>query len=208
MTYILGLNAYHADAGISLTYVMSRLRNRGERADTAGNLKRHLPAQEFRCTTPTVEHHLCHLASAFLVSPYDKAVAVSVDGFGDFFLVAWGLGDGGNLSVDGRVYFPHSLGVCYEAMTQFIGFREEKRTEIRAVTHVDGTGRLQTVTWAGTPRYARLISAFRDRTGVPIALNTSFDENEPVVCRPAEAIDCFLRIRMDVLVLGDTLIQR
>ena len=69
-----------------------------------------------------VEHHLCHLASAFLVSPYDKAVAVSVDGFGDFSSAAWGLGEGGRLAVDGRVYFPHSLGVFYEAMTQFIGF--------------------------------------------------------------------------------------
>ena len=69
-----------------------------------------------------VEHHLCHLASAFLVSPFDKAVAVSVDGFGDFSSAAWGLGEGGKLTVDGRVYFPHSLGVFYEAMTQFIGF--------------------------------------------------------------------------------------
>jgi len=93
-------------------------------------------------------------------------------------------------------------------MMQVFRIREEKRTEVRAVTHVDGTGRLQTVTWTGSPRYARQISAFRDRTGVPIVLNTSFDENEPVVCRTEEAIDCFLRIRMDVLVLGDTLIKR
>ena len=506
--------AYALTSGVSLNYVLSRLRNRGERADVAGNLKQHLPEQEFRGTAHTVEHHLCHLASAFLVSPYDKAVAVSVDGFGDFSSAAWGLGEGGNLAVDGRVYFPHSLGVFYEAMTQFIGFphygdeykvmglapygqptyldqmkevvrlkddgtfaldlryfrhasgeganyqvkdgipsggrlwsdelvkllgpardpaapledkhrdiarsaqvtyenaffhllnslharyradavvlaggcaynsvangkvlertpfkklyvqsaggdaggaigaafatwhktggatakrhfvmdhsywgpsatpdeiataidrrradfeaagcrieriadeatlcrhtaqaisegkvigwfqgrlewgpralgnrsilgdprradmkdilnlkikrresfrpfapsilreavpqwfetdddvpfmmqvfriREEKRAEIPAVTHVDGTGRLQTVTWSGNPRYARLISAFRDLTGVPIVLNTSFNENEPVVCKPEEAIDCFLRTRMDVLVLGDTLIQR
>ena len=82
----------------------------------------HLPEQEFRGTVHAVEHHLCHLASAFLVSPYDKAVAVSVDGFGDFSSAAWGLGEGGTLAVDGRVYFPHSLGVFYEAMTQFIGF--------------------------------------------------------------------------------------
>ena len=93
-------------------------------------------------------------------------------------------------------------------MMQVFRIREERRKEIPAVTHVDGTGRLQTVTWAGNPRYARLISAFRDLTGVPIVLNTSFNENEPVVCKPEEAIDCFLRTRMDVLVLGDTLIQR
>ena len=64
--------------------MLSRLRQRNERADIAGNLKRDLPEQEFRGTVHAVEHHLCHLASAFLVSPYDEAVAVSVDGFGDF----------------------------------------------------------------------------------------------------------------------------
>lgn len=506
--------AYVLTSGISPSYVLSRLRARGERTDIAGNLRQYLPEQEFRGTVHAVEHHLCHLASAFLVSPYDKAVAVSVDGFGDFSSAAWGLGQGGQLAVDGRVYFPHSLGVFYEAMTQFIGFpyygdeykvmglapygepeyveamkrivrlkddgtfaldlryfrhasgeganytvkdgipsggrlwsdalkellgpprdpkepledrhrniarsaqatyenaffhllgalhrryqsdavvvaggcaynsvangkifdrspfrhvyvqsaggdaggsigaafatwhkvegdrakrhfvmdhaywgpsatpdeivdaiaarrpdfdaaqctiervadeatlcrrtaqavsegkvigwfqgrlewgpralgnrsilgdprradmkdilnlkikrresfrpfapsvlrdavkdwfetdddvpfmmqvfkiREERRKEIPAVTHVDGTGRLQTVTWAGNPRYARLIQAFRDLTGVPMVLNTSFNENEPVVCRPEEAIDCFLRTKMDVLVLGDTLIAR
>ena len=505
---------YVATSGVSPSYVLNRLRQRGERADIAGNLAQHLPEQAFRGTVHAVEHHLCHLASAFLVSPYDKAVAISVDGFGDFSSAAWGLGQGGEITVDGRVFFPHSLGVFYEAMTQFIGFphygdeykvmglapygeprfvdqmkeivrlntdgrfeldlrffrhasgeganyqvkdgipsggklwsdaladllgpardpkapledrhrdiarsaqvtyenaffnllaathrrygsdavvlaggcaynsvangkvlerspfkklyvqsaggdaggaigaafatwhrlggaqarrhfvmdhaywgpsytpdqvaqaiaarradfdaegctieriadeatlcrqtaheislgkvigwfqgrlewgpralgnrsilgdprradmkdilnlkikrresfrpfapsilreavpewfesdddvpfmmqvfriREERRKEIPAVTHVDGTGRLQTVTWAGNPRYARLIQSFRDITGVPIVLNTSFNENEPVVCRPEEAIDCFLRTKMDVLVLGDTLIRR
>src|SRR5216684_3014171 len=109
-------------SGVGPGYVLDRLRQRGDRADVAGNLKRHLPDQEFRGTVHAVEHHLCHLASAFLVSPYDKAVAVSVDGFGDFSSAAWGLGEGGTITVDGRVYFPHSLGVFYEAMTQFIGF--------------------------------------------------------------------------------------
>ena len=93
-------------------------------------------------------------------------------------------------------------------MMQVFRIRAEKRAEIPAVTHVDGTGRLQTVTWTGNPRYARLIEAFRDLTGVPIVLNTSFNENEPVVCKPEEAIDCFLRTKMDVLVLGDTFIER
>lgn len=505
---------YVLSSGVSLDYVLSRLRHRADRADVAGNLRRTLPEQKFRGTVHPVEHHLCHLASAFLVSPYQRAVAVSVDGFGDFSSAAWGLGQGGNLAVDGRVYFPHSLGVFYEAMTQFIGFphygdeykvmglapygeprfvdamkhivnlkddgtfaldlryfrhasgeganyevkegipsggrlwrdelasllgaarepnapledrhrdiarsaqatyengffnllnalharyggdavvvaggcaynsvangkiferspfrhvyvqsaggdaggaigaafatwhkvegdkarrhfvmdhaywgpqatadeiataiaarrgdfdlakctiedvtdeadlcrrtaqaisegkvigwfqgrlewgpralgnrsilgdprradmkdilnlkikrresfrpfapsilrervkdwfetdddvpfmmqvfkiRPEKRKEIPAVTHVDGSGRLQTVTSSANPRYARLIGAFGDLTGVPIVLNTSFNENEPVVCRPEEAIDCFLRTKMDVLVLGDTLISR
>ena len=506
--------AYVVSSGVSPSYLLKRLRHRGERADVAGNLARTLPDQQFSGTVHAVEHHLCHLASAFLVSPFDKAVAVSVDGFGDFSSAAWGLGEGGNLAVDGRVYFPHSLGVFYEAMTQFIGFphygdeykvmglapygkpslvermseivtlrndgtfalnlkyfrhasgeganysvnegipsggrlwsdaltgllgpardpaaplgdkhkdiarstqatyenaffnllgalhqrydsdavvlaggcaynsvangkilerspfkkvyiqsaggdsggaigaafatwqkiggdkarthfvmdhsywgpsatpdeiaaaiaarradfaaagctieriadeaslcrntakaiadgkvigwfqgrmewgpralgnrsilgdprradmkdilnlkikrresfrpfapsilrdrvkdwfqtdgdvpfmmqvfkiREEKRKEIPAVTHVDGSGRLQTVTWSSNPRYARLIQSFGDLTGVPIVLNTSFNENEPVVCKPEEAIDCFLRTKMDVLVLGDTYITR
>jgi carbamoyltransferase len=506
--------AYVLTSGVSPSYVLKRLRHRGDRADVAGNLQRTLPDQTFTGTVHPVEHHLCHLASAFLVSPFDRAVAVSVDGFGDFSSAAWGLGQGGKLEVEGRVYFPHSLGVFYEAMTQFIGFphygdeykvmglapygqpvlmdamkdivrlkedgtfalnlryfqhasgeganysvkegipsggrlwsdamipllgpprdpaapledhhrniarsaqamyeeaffnllgalhrryqtdnvviaggcaynsvangkilerspfkhvyiqsaggdaggsigaafatwhkveadkakrhfvmdhaywgpsatpeeiavaiaarradfeaagcrimriadeatlckrtaaaiaegkvigwfqgrlewgpralgnrsilgdprradmkdilnlkikrresfrpfapsilreavkdwfetdddvpfmmqvfkiRAERRKEIPAVTHVDGSGRLQTVTWAGNPRYARLIQTFGEITGVPIVLNTSFNENEPVVCKPEEAIDCFLRTKMDVLVLGDTLIER
>jgi carbamoyltransferase len=506
--------AFVLTSGVRPGYVLKRLRDRGERSDIAGNLRQHLPEQEFRGTVHAVEHHLCHLASAFLVSPYDKAVAVSVDGFGDFSSAAWGLGQGSRLAVEGGIYFPHSLGVFYEAMTQFIGFphygdeykvmglapygeprfvdkmrdivrlvgdgtfaldlryfrhasgeganyevkdgipsggrlwsealsmllgpardpaaplenrhrdiarsaqatyeaaffnllgalhrrydtdtvvlaggcaynsvangkilerspfrkvyvqsaggdaggsigaafatwhkvegegarrhfvmdhsywgpsatpaeiaaaiaarrpdfdaaactiervddenalcrrtaqaisegkvigwfqgrlewgpralgnrsilgdprrtdmkdilnlkikrresfrpfapsilreavkdwfetdddvpfmmqvfkiRPEKRKEIPAVTHVDGSGRLQTVTRSANPRYWTLISAFRDITGVPILLNTSFNENEPVVCKPEEAIDCFLRTRMDVLVLGDTFIAR
>ena len=93
-------------------------------------------------------------------------------------------------------------------MTQVFQIREEKRSAIPAVTHVDGSGRLQTVHRATNPRYYALIDAFRDLTGVPMVLNTSFNENEPVVCRPGEALDCFLRTRMDVLVLGNTFIHR
>ena len=93
-------------------------------------------------------------------------------------------------------------------MMQVFQIREEKRRLIPAVTHVDGSGRLQTVHRETNPRYHRLIETFRGLTGVPMVLNTSFNENEPVVCRPAEALDCFLRTKMDVLVLGDTLIER
>jgi len=93
-------------------------------------------------------------------------------------------------------------------MLQVYPIRPERRAEIPAVTHVDGTGRLQTVNETDNPRYYRLIAAFRDLTGVPMLLNTSFNENEPVVCRPEEALDCFLRTRMDVLVLGDIMIER
>jgi carbamoyltransferase len=93
-------------------------------------------------------------------------------------------------------------------MMQVFQIREEKRKEIPAVTHVDGSGRLQTVHKQTNPRYYKLISVFKELTGVPIVLNTSFNENEPVVCKPEEALDCFLRTRMDVLVLGDWFVAR
>ena len=62
--------------------------------------------------------------------------------------------------------------------------------------------------WRTNPRYHRLIAAFRELTGLPMVLNTSFNENEPVVCEPREALDCFLRTRMDVLVMGETILAR
>jgi len=93
-------------------------------------------------------------------------------------------------------------------MTLAYAVRPEKRALIPAPTHVDGTGRLQTVTREANPQYHALISAFRDLTGVPVVLNTSFNDNEPIVCRPEEAIDCFLRTKMDALVLGDFLVTR
>jgi carbamoyltransferase len=93
-------------------------------------------------------------------------------------------------------------------MMQVHPIREDKRAQIPAVTHVDGSGRLQTVSRETNPLYYRLIEAFADLTGVPMVLNTSFNENEPVVCRPEEALDCFLRTRMDVLVLGNWFVFR
>jgi len=93
-------------------------------------------------------------------------------------------------------------------MTFAYSVRPEKRNQIPAPTHVDGTGRLQTVTCEANPRYWRLIKAFEQATGVPIVLNTSFNDNEPIVCRPEEALDCFLRTQMDALVLGDFLISK
>jgi carbamoyltransferase len=93
-------------------------------------------------------------------------------------------------------------------MMQVFQVREEKRGQIPAVTHVDGSGRLQTVHRQTNSRYYRLIECFRDLTGVPMVLNTSFNENEPVVCRPEEALDCFLRTKMDALVIGDFVLLR
>ena len=93
-------------------------------------------------------------------------------------------------------------------MTQAYSVRPEKRDSIPAPTHVDGTGRLQTVTQEANPRYWGLIREFANLTGVPVVLNTSFNDNEPIVCRPEEAIECFLRTKMDVLVLGDILVRK
>jgi carbamoyltransferase len=93
-------------------------------------------------------------------------------------------------------------------MMEVFQIRPEKRLLIPAVTHVDGSGRLQTVHRETNPLYHKLISDFRSLTSVPIVLNTSFNENEPVVCRPDEALDCFLRTKMDLLVMGSWMMQR
>ncbi|MDT4953791.1 MAG: carbamoyltransferase [Acidobacteriota bacterium] len=86
--------------------------------------------------------------------------------------------------------------------------KPEQRALIPAVTHVDGSGRLQTVSRDVNERYYQLISDFYKLTGVPIVLNTSFNENEPVVCTPRHAIDCFLKTRMDVIYLGNHAVRR
>jgi carbamoyltransferase len=93
-------------------------------------------------------------------------------------------------------------------MMKVFQIRSKYRDMIPAVIHVDGTGRLQTVHKETNPRYYQLIEHFRDLTGIPVVLNTSFNENEPVVCYPEEALDCFLRTQMDVLVLGNFFIER
>ena len=86
--------------------------------------------------------------------------------------------------------------------------KKEKRNEIPAVTHVDGTGRLQSVDKEISPRYYALIEAFRKKTGIPILLNTSFNENEPIVNSPSEALDCYLRTNMDMLVMENIVVER
>ena len=93
-------------------------------------------------------------------------------------------------------------------MIQVYPVRPDKRDTIPAVTHVDGSGRLQSVARDGNPRYWALIRAFADLTGVPVLLNTSFNENEPIVERPEHALDCFLRTDMDVLVMGPHMLSK
>lgn len=110
------------------------------------------------------------------------------------------------LREDVREWFEQEDDVPF--MMEVFQVREEKRSLIPATTHADGSGRLQTVHKDTNPRYHRLISAYKAITGVPMVLNTSFNENEPVVCRPQEALDCFLRTKMDVLVLNDWVVTR
>lgn len=93
-------------------------------------------------------------------------------------------------------------------MVQVYPVRPDKRGVIPAVTHVDGSGRLQSVEPDTNPRYWALLRAFADRTGVPVLLNTSFNENEPIVEHPAQALDCFLRTDMDVLVMGPHVLRK
>ncbi len=93
-------------------------------------------------------------------------------------------------------------------MQQVYLVREEMRPLLPAITHVDGTGRIQTVNARINPTYHRLISAFGELTGVPIVLNTSLNENEPIVDTPEQALDCFLRTRMDAIVIDRTMVRR
>jgi carbamoyltransferase len=103
-------------------------------------------------------------------------------------------------------YFEHDHPSPF--MLHVYKIRPEKRKDLCAVNHVDDTGRLQTVTREENPMYYDLISAFYRKTGIPVILNTSFNENEPIVCTPEEAIDCFQRTRMDVLAIGPFLVTK
>jgi len=99
-----------------------------------------------------------------------------------------------------REYFEHDHPSPF--MLHVYKIRPEKRSQLSAVNHVDDTGRLQTVGRDENPLYHDLIRTFERKTGIPVVLNTSFNENEPIVCKPEEAIDCFKRTRMDVLAIG------
>ncbi len=103
-------------------------------------------------------------------------------------------------------YFEETYPVPF--MEKVYPVKKDKQSVIPAVTHVDGSGRLQSVSKKQNDRYWKLIEAFRSKTGVPVLLNTSFNENEPIVHLPKEALDCYLRTNMDVLVLGDYFISR
>ncbi len=106
----------------SLKMLFDRFRNKRKRASVRDYLSKSFPDNKFRGFVHSVEHHAAHLSSAFHVSPFNNAVVVSVDGFGDFASSAWGIGLGTKIDLQSRVYFPHSLGIFYQSLTQFIGF--------------------------------------------------------------------------------------
>jgi len=106
----------------NLGLVLDRIKNKRERLDILDQLSRTFPNQQFNGKVHKIEHHLAHLYSAFYVSPFEQAVTVSIDGFGDFSSGAWGVGRGKEIVIDGRVLFPHSLGIFYQALTQYLGF--------------------------------------------------------------------------------------
>ncbi len=106
----------------SIALLRDRLANRAQRAGLPELLAKEFPGQCFGGKFHHIEHHLAHLSSAFHVSPFEQAVIVSVDGFGDFASAAWGVGQDAKIKIEGRVHFPHSLGIFYQALTQYLGF--------------------------------------------------------------------------------------
>src|SRR5690606_24743569 len=102
--------------------VLDRMRNQAKRQSVEAELEAAFPETPFRGIVHRVEHHTAHLASAFLVSPFQEASVASIDGFGDFASAAWGIGRDTTIDVEERITFPHSLGVFYQALTQYLGF--------------------------------------------------------------------------------------
>lgn len=114
---------YSATRRPGVRLVCDRIRSRSKRRAVAGSISDSLSDRGFAGEVQFVEHHLAHLASAYFTSPFESALALSIDGFGDFASTAWGLGEGDSLKSDGKIYFPHSLGIFYEAITRFLGFK-------------------------------------------------------------------------------------
>jgi carbamoyltransferase len=103
-------------------FLMDRLKNKRNRLSIKDELRALIPESNFLGDIHNIEHHLCHLSSSYHVSNFEKSIAISVDGFGDFSSAAWGICEKNNIEIDNKVYFPHSLGIFYQAMTQFLGF--------------------------------------------------------------------------------------
>ena len=102
-------------------FVINKLKNKKKRDNVLAELEKNI-GNDFKGKIHNIEHHLAHLSSAYHVSPFDNSVIVSVDGFGDFASTAWGIGENEKITMNGKIFFPHSLGIFYQAMTQWLGF--------------------------------------------------------------------------------------
>mgnify|MGYP001242106512 CR=1 FL=1 len=105
-----------------VSFLIDRLKNKRNRLSITDELSTLIPDNDFLGKIHNIEHHLCHLSSSYHVSNFEKSIAISIDGFGDFASAAWGLCENNNIEIDEKVYFPHSMGIFYQAMTQFLGF--------------------------------------------------------------------------------------
>src|ERR1051326_605026 len=105
-----------------ISLILDRARNQVKRLSIEEELAAAFPGAAFTGEVHRIEHHMAHLASCFLVSPFREATVASIDGFGDFSSAAWGIGRDTAIDVAHRIYFPHSLGIFYQALTQFLGF--------------------------------------------------------------------------------------
>ncbi len=108
----------------SISLIFDRLKKRINYRSINDEIKNQFPEDKFDGKIINVEHHNAHLASSFYLSPFDKSCIISVDGFGDFTSTAWGFGNGLDFKVDDRIFFPHSLGILYQSITQFLGFKD------------------------------------------------------------------------------------
>tara|TARA_B110000503_G_C7153609_1_gene416272 strand:- start:344 stop:2089 length:1746 start_codon:yes stop_codon:yes gene_type:complete len=106
----------------NLSFLINNFMNKLKRKNILSLLEYELGSAKNSCKLIGIEHHKAHIASAYFESTYDKSVNLSVDGFGDFASVAWGLGNQEKISIDRKILFPHSLGILYESFTQFLGF--------------------------------------------------------------------------------------
>ena len=138
----------------SPAFLLDQWRRASRLSSIDQELAKRFPGVEARHKIRNIEHHRAHLASAFYVSPFEEAVAVSVDGSGDFSSAAWGVGRGTRLRVDGRVHFPHSLGIFYEALTQYLGF-----------PHYGDEYKVMGLAPYGEPRYVDALRRVVDRRG-------------------------------------------
>jgi len=108
----------------SIKLIINKFRNKRKNQNIKSIIKREFPNDEFRGKIINIEHHDAHLASTFFVSPFKEACVVSIDGFGDFTSTAWGFGHNTEIEVKERIHFPHSLGIFYQSITQFLGFKK------------------------------------------------------------------------------------